>query len=250
MACMRVPPAQAARSADLVESVPGAEGSIGAVAAAGSVPSAARRRPHTPMLLLLALGHLVVDMNQGAMPALLPFLRTKFGLTYAAAGTVILVANVSSSVIQPIFGYLADRTARSWLLPWAIVVAALGVALAGLAPSYGVLLVLVVVAGFGIAAYHPEGYKTANQVAGDRKATGLSLFSIGGNVGIALGPPVITALVGGLGLLGTLAMLGPGVLVAALIASVLPGLIPAESGAAKPGPSRTAGATCGRRSPS
>src|SRR5439155_11149798 len=90
-------------------------------------------RPNAPMLALLALGHLVVDTNQGALPALLPFLKVKFGLTYAAAGVVLLVGNVTSSVVQPVFGYLADRTACRWLLPWGLVVASVGLGLAGLA---------------------------------------------------------------------------------------------------------------------
>jgi FSR family fosmidomycin resistance protein-like MFS transporter len=201
--------------------------------AASGVP-AARTRPNLPVLALLALGHCVIDINQGALPALLPVLKTKFDLTYAATGTILLVANVTSSVIQPVFGYLADRTARRWLLPWGLVFASGGLALAGLAPGYGALLVLVVLAGLGIAAYHPEGYKTANQVAGDRKATGLSLFSIGGNIGIALGPPLVTALVAGFGLAGTLGMLAPGLVAAALIAGALPTLVPPAAVTARP----------------
>ena len=63
-----------------------------------------------------------------------------------------------------------------------------GIALIGLAPGYRRVLALVVVMGLGVAAWHPEGYKTATGVAGDRKATALSWFSLGGNVGIALGP--------------------------------------------------------------
>jgi MFS transporter, FSR family, fosmidomycin resistance protein len=189
------------------------------------VATRSRVRPNAPVLALLALGHLVIDTNQGALPALLPFLKPKFGLSYAAAGTILLVANLTSSVIQPVFGYLSDRTTRRWLLPWSLVLASTGVGLAGWAPSYGVLLLLVVVSGLGIAAYHPEGYKTAHQVAGDRKATGLSVFSIGGNVGIALGPPAITALVSGFTLRGTLGMLGPGLVVAGLVAAALPGMV-------------------------
>jgi FSR family fosmidomycin resistance protein-like MFS transporter len=205
--------------------------------AASSASAAAPARPNTRVLGLLALGHLVVDMNQGALPALLPFLKGAFGLSYARAGLVLLVANVTSSLIQPAFGHVADRAARRWLLPWALVLAALGVGLAGWASSYPWLLALVVVAGLGIAAYHPEGYRTANQVAGDRKATGLSLFSIGGNLGIALGPPAITWLVTTFGLRGTLGMLGPGLVVAGLVAAVLPTLVP---GTARPTASRAA----------
>ena len=104
------------------------------------------------------------------------------------------MSNVTSSLIQPLFGFLADKTARRWLLPLSVILSAFGIALSGVAPSYAAVLALVMVSGFGVAAYHPEGYRTATQVAGDRKATGVSIFSTGGNIGIAVGPPLITAL--------------------------------------------------------
>src|SRR5262245_62135788 len=211
----RVPPSER-RAPDLVDALPAGVATV-------------RTRPDTRVLGLLALGHLVVDMNQGAIAPLLPFLKPVFGLTYAASAVVLLAASMTSSLVQPVFGYLADRAPRRWLLPWSVLLAAVGVSLAGLAPSYGTLLALVVVSGLGVAAYHPEGSRTATQVAGDRKATGLSLFSIGGNIGIALGPPAVTLLVPWLGLPGTLGLLGPGVVVAALLGIVLPGLVPAPT---------------------
>ncbi len=172
-----------------------------------------RARPNFKLLGLLALGHLIIDTNQGALPALLPFLKTGLGLTYTATGVIVLMANVTSSLIQPLFGFLADKTSRRWLLPLSVFLSAVGIAFTGVAPSYYVVLMLVTLSGFGVAAYHPEGYRTATQVAGPRKATGVSIFSTGGNVGIAVGPPLITALVTTLGLPGSLGLLIPGLCV-------------------------------------
>src|SRR3989338_278645 len=167
-----------------------------------------RVKPNARLIALLALGHGVIDLNQGALPAVLPFLKASHNLSYAAAATIVLAANVTSSLIQPLFGYLADQTARRWMLPVAGLLTGAGFGLAGLAPGYGALLLLVIAMGLGVAAYHPEGYKTATGVAGDRKATALSWFSLGGNVGPALGPPVIAGLDTGLSIAGTLGMLG------------------------------------------
>jgi FSR family fosmidomycin resistance protein-like MFS transporter len=174
------------------------------------------------LLGLLALGHMVVDINQGSLAAILPFLKSAHALSYAATGAIVLVANVTSSLIQPLFGYLADQTARRWLLPLSVALSAVGLGLTGLAPSYAAILALVVVTGFGVAAYHPEGYRTATAVAGAKKATGVSVFSTGGNIGIAVGPPLITALLTTWGLPGSVGMLVPGLLVAALLTAVLP----------------------------
>jgi FSR family fosmidomycin resistance protein-like MFS transporter len=207
-----------------------------------TAPAAApadRTRPDMRLLGLLALGHMVVDINQGSLPALLPFLKAGLALSYTATGLIVLTANVTSSLVQPVFGYLADRSARRWLLPLSALLSSIGLGLTGLAPSYAVVLGLVLVTGLGVAAYHPEGYRSATAVAGDRKVTGVSVFSTGGNVGIAVGPPLLTALVTGFGLTGTLGMLLPGLVVASLLAAVLPllsGSTPARTRAATGAP--------------
>ena len=186
------------------------------------VGSQTRVRANVKLIGLLALGHLVIDVNQGTLSALLPFLKNVHGLSYAQTATIVLVGNLTSSVLQPLFGYLSDQVARRWLLPFSILLSGIGIALTGLAPSYGAILALVIVTGLGVAAWHPEGYKTATLIAGDRKATAISWFSLGGNVGIALGPPVMTMLVASVGIMGTLGMLGPSLLMAALILAALP----------------------------
>jgi len=194
-----------------------------ASASAGLLASAAQVvRPNTKLIALLSIGHFVVDLNQGSLPALLPFLKTAHQLSYAAVATIVLAGNVASSIVQPLFGYFADKNARRWMLPASVLLTGVGFALLGLAPGYAALLALVVAMGLGVAAYHPEAYKTATSVAGERKATALSWFSLGGNVGIALGPPVITALVAVAGLTGSLGLLAPTVIASLLLLMVLP----------------------------
>src|SRR5207247_2401363 len=112
--------------------------------AAVAAPSVSdRARPNYKLLGLLALGHLVIDTNQGSLPALLPYLKSALGLTYAATGVIVLMANVASSLIQPLFCFLADKTARRWLLPLSVFLSALGISLIGVAPSYYAVLALV-----------------------------------------------------------------------------------------------------------
>ncbi|MBZ5496760.1 MAG: MFS transporter [Acidobacteriia bacterium] len=181
-------------------------------------------RPDIRLLAFLSLGHMVVDINQGGLPALLPFLKTAHGLSYTAVGVLVLVTNLTSSVIQPIFGYLSDRQARRWMLPLSVLVAGLGLSLAGIAPSYGVLLGLLVIMGLGVASFHPEGYRTAASVAGEKRATAISWFSVGGNAGTSFGPPILIALIAGYGLRGSLGLLIPALVVSGLLLLVLPHL--------------------------
>ena len=145
-------------------------------------------------ILLLSLGHLVADLYQGAVPALLPLWKQAFALPYAATGAIMLALQVCSSVVQPLFGLLDDRARqRSWL-PAAAALAGLGMAVAVLAPSYRLVLAGVMVGGLGVALYHPEASRRAHENSGALRATAMSWFSVGGNLGIGLGPLVVAAL--------------------------------------------------------
>src|SRR4030042_5450664 len=75
------------------------------------------------VLLILSLGHLVVDIYQGALPATLPFIKDKLGLSYAITGFILIAANLASSILQPVFGYLSDRKAMPMLLPMGLLAA-------------------------------------------------------------------------------------------------------------------------------
>jgi FSR family fosmidomycin resistance protein-like MFS transporter len=152
---------------------------------------------------LLSTAHGCVDLCQGAIPALLPTLMIQQHLTYAAAAGLIFATNITSSLIQPAFGYYADRTRTLWLMPLGLLLAVSGLALASIVPSYWLIACCVGLCGIGIAIFHPEAASFMNTVAGKHKATGMSVFSLGGNIGFALGPLVITTLLVWLGLKGT-----------------------------------------------
>jgi MFS transporter, FSR family, fosmidomycin resistance protein len=175
-------------------------------------------------LTVLGIGHMCVDLCQGAVPALLPFLASERGYSYAALGALVLASTIGSSIIQPLFGLLSDRFARPWLVPLGLVLAGGGIALVGLAPSYGLVAAAVMVSGLGVAAFHPEGAKFAGIASREQRGRGMSLFSVGGNAGFALGPLITTPLVLVFGLPGTLGLIVLPLLAAALTVRELPGL--------------------------
>jgi MFS transporter, FSR family, fosmidomycin resistance protein len=172
----------------------------------------------------LSAGHLFTDVAQGSVPALLPFLIARDHLSYAAASALVLAATISSSVIQPVFGHLSDRRSLPWLMPLGPALGGIGIALAGIAPTYGLTFGAIVLSGIGVAAFHPEGSRFANYVSGARRASGMSLFSVGGNIGFALGPVIVTPLMLAFGLSGTLFVLIPTLLMAAVLVIELPRL--------------------------
>jgi FSR family fosmidomycin resistance protein-like MFS transporter len=185
-------------------------------------------------VLLLTLAHMFTDINQGALPALLPLLIPRHGLSYATAAAVVFSSNIASTVVQPAFGYLADKGSRAWLLPASVALACLGLGTTGLVPSYALLLLAAVACGVGVAGFHPVAARLVNLHSGDQKAGAMSIFGVGGTLGFTLGP-LLAALATGLwGLGGTAAMAVPGCLMALAalwLFSAEPAAAPSRAGA-------------------
>ncbi|MFJ3222729.1 MFS transporter [Streptomyces sp. NPDC086783] len=150
--------------------------------------------PKNKSIVLLSVGHACVDVYQGAVAALVPFFVAERDYTYAAASGIVLAASLLSSVVQPLFGALTDRHALPWLLPVSTVVGGLGVALSGIGGSYPLTLAFVALSGIGIAAYHPESARVA-RAASQGSHSSMGWFSLGGNVGFAAAPVLVSAVI-------------------------------------------------------
>jgi MFS transporter, FSR family, fosmidomycin resistance protein len=175
-------------------------------------------------MVALSAGHLAVDFASGSIPALIPFLTDRFDLNYALAAVLLLAATISSSVVQPLFGLWSDRTGVLWLIPGGAALAAVGVGGAAVSPLYPLVVVLVFAGGLGVAAFHPEGAKFAAYASGEKRASGMSYFNIGGNLGFSLGAFVTGLLVVRVGLVGGLLAMLPVLAGAAALTRVLPRL--------------------------
>ncbi|MFI9169435.1 MFS transporter [Streptomyces lincolnensis] len=174
----------------------------------------------------MSLGHACVDVYQGAVAALVPFFVAERAYTYAAASAVVLAASLVSSVVQPLFGALTDRWAMPWLLPVSALAAGAGVAASGVGGSPALTLAAVAVSGVGVAAYHPEAARAARAAAdgaggggGGGGNTGMGWFALGGNVGFALAPLLVAAVVGTGGLGASPLLVVPAVVGAVLCAA-------------------------------
>ena len=181
-------------------------------------------------VMMLSLGHLVNDSYSNVVPPLLPMLQAALGLTYALSGFIMTVYTITSSVIQPVFGYIADRHGRRWLIAFSVLWIAFFMSLVGAVSylhldnnsAYVVILVIVGLAGFGSSAYHPQASSMVPRISGDSKGVGMSIFSAGGNLGYAIMPLLAVPLTQAFGLGGTLLLFVPGLIMALLLGRYAP----------------------------
>jgi len=150
--------------------------------------------------LYLSLGHFATDLYPGFLPALLPLLIEKFHFSFTRASLLAMVMGFSTSLTQPVFGYLSDKLGGRWLIIFGPAVGGLCLSLVGLADSYVFLVFLLILGGLGVAAYHPEAAALSASLSGRQRTLGMSLFMLGGNLGVGLGPFLILGITLSLGL--------------------------------------------------
>jgi MFS transporter, FSR family, fosmidomycin resistance protein len=168
-------------------------------------------------IALMVLGHTVVDSTQNILPVFLPLLQDRFGLNYFQVGVAAALLNVSSSMIQPAFGWMSDRWPTRWFIPAGILWTGVFIGLLGLVPNYWALLGVVVLTGIGTAAFHPIASIAVAHASRTQRGLGMSFFSAGGNLGFALGPIIATWLLAWFDLRGSLVMFVPCLLTSAAV---------------------------------
>jgi MFS transporter, FSR family, fosmidomycin resistance protein len=172
---------------------------------------------HRKALFLLIFSHLSVDLYGSFLAPLQPFLISKHHLTLAAAGLLVSLYSISASLLQPLYGFLADRIGRRFFVMLAPLVVSAFMSLLVLAPSYFLVMVCLFLGGIGVAAFHPQASSLSHSVSGNRKGMGMSLFISGGNVGSAIGPLFIIFFINRFGLESTYLIALPGVLLSLLL---------------------------------
>ncbi len=165
----------------------------------------------------VAIGHFAVDFTAQLPTMMYPFLADRLGLSLGMIGVASFVWAAASSTSQPFFGYLGDRIGRRWLAAGTIATMGGLVAFVPTVQSFGLLVLLLAIAGIAVGAFHPQGGAIANEAARGRKGASVATFFLGGHLGFTVAPIVAGAvlLASGLEWMPILAL--PALVVAALV---------------------------------
>ena len=153
-------------------------------------------------LYLLAIGHASADINMGAIPAILPFFVTEYGMDYTSVAGLLFASSFLSSIVQPIAGFFADKKDRQWLMGIGVLITGISLSLTGFLRDYWLIFLCMTMMGVGNALFHPEGAKNVNAISANAKGSSMSVFGVGGTAGIGLGPLVAVFLLTTFGMKG------------------------------------------------
>ncbi|WP_318614113.1 MFS transporter [Sporosarcina sp. YIM B06819] len=144
--------------------------------------------PVYPIMFAIAGCHLLNDTLQAVIPAIFPVLAEEKGLTFTQLGFIAFALNMVASVLQPVVGYLSDKKPMPYALPTGMLFSLVGIGGLAFAPDYWMIVVSVMLLGFGSAVFHPEGSRVSFMAAGSKRGLSQSIYQVGGNSGQALAP--------------------------------------------------------------
>jgi len=165
---------------------------------------------HTAGIATVGAGHAVHDTFSGFLRPLLPNFIETLALSKAQAG-LLTVFMSWPSLFQPLLGHVADRVSLRPFFILAPTVTGVAMSLLGVAPTYAVLVMLLVVAGVSSASLHAAGPAVIGSLSGGKVGRGMGFWMVGGELGRTLGPLTIAVVVQFVGLKGTplLMIVGP-----------------------------------------
>ncbi|GEN35505.1 MULTISPECIES: MFS transporter [Aneurinibacillus] len=167
--------------------------------------------------------HLLNDMmTVGIIPALLPLYKQIFNLNYTQTGLIVLVSYLTSSVMQPLFGYLTDKKPKPWALPLGVLLTGLGLSITGYVTNYFLLLLAVAISGLGSGLFHPESNRAVFLASNDERGKAQAIYQVGGNFGQSLGALIIPLFLLSSGLKGMWVFLVCGILSFVMTVWMLP----------------------------
>jgi MFS transporter, FSR family, fosmidomycin resistance protein len=164
----------------------------------------------------MTFGHLAIDSNAAILFALLPVFVGNLHINLAQAGALATLLLMTSSVTQPLFGFVQDKRPTFPMSSLGLLVAGFAMGLTGFATSYVQMIGLVIVAGFGVAAFHPQAVAQTARASAGHQAWGIAIFFTGGSTGTGIMSLAIVPLASRFGPHATLVVLVPAVIAAVL----------------------------------
>jgi len=143
---------------------------------------------------LMAWAHFSHDLYPSFLGVLVPAIQAKLGVSLFLASAMV-PAQQLPSIVQPLLGYIADRTSRRWFVVLSPGVAALALSSIGIAPHLAIVLLLLLVSGLASAAFHAPAVALVGEFGGQRLGRAMAIFMAGGELARTVAPVILTAVI-------------------------------------------------------
>ncbi len=147
------------------------------------------------ILFSISFAHLINDLIQAIIPSVYPILKQNYGLSFTQIGIITFSFQITASIFQPFVGFYTDKYPKPFSQVYGMIFSSIGILSLAYANTLLWIIVSVMLIGLGSAIFHPESARISNMASGGKRGLAQSIFQVGGNLGTALGPLLVAAIV-------------------------------------------------------
>ncbi len=149
----------------------------------------------------LSMGHFMVDLYASALIPLYPFLTSKLGIKLSTISLIIACGHLFSSMMQPLFGFFADRMHHRTFMVWGLIMGAIFIPLTVVVDKTWIMALFLLLGMCGNALFHPQVTSLVNtfNFNNPNLSKYMGAFMGLGTIGYALGPVLSSTLVDNFG---------------------------------------------------
>jgi MFS family permease len=183
---------------------------------------------------LISAGHGLTHWYTATFYLLLPLIGKELGLSYTEIGLIMTVQHAVGAISNLPGGMFVDMVGKKgYLMAASLFWVGFPYALMSLTHNFWMLLACVTLVGIGNNIWHPAAIPTLAYRYPERKGLVISLHGMGGNLGEALAPLVVGALLAWMSWRAVVVVnVVPGIVMAALILAMLGAFSMARGGQA------------------
>lgn len=154
--------------------------------------------------------HFINDIYTGFLNPIMPFIAEQVKISMPVATIILSCSHIFSSLLQPYFGFFADKMRKRAMIFWGLISTAVFISFAPGMKSIPLLILFIILGSLGSSLYHPQSLGLVSKFTTSNSAKNMGIFIAMGTLGFSLGPllSAFTAQYFGLDKMHILAALG------------------------------------------
>lgn len=153
---------------------------------------------------------------------LMPFIAANLGISKTIVALILTFQSISSSLLQPLYGYVADKVSRRYFVIAGLVLSTLLISSVGVIDNVWMLTFALFFGSMGIGLFHPQAMTMIGLFSGKDINKAMGIFTAFGTIGYASGPFIASFMARYFGLHSTIYTAFFGITIAALMYKFLP----------------------------
>lgn len=144
--------------------------------------------------------HFINDIYTGVLNPIMPFIAEQLNISMFIATIILSCSHIFSSLLQPFFGFFADKMHKRALIFWGLIFTSVFISSAPSAKSILLMVLFIILGSFGSSLFHPQSLGLVPKFTASDVAKNMGIFIAMGTLGFSLGPLVSSAIAQYLGL--------------------------------------------------